>query len=602
MLDIFLEELHKIYLNIREGECTQTYAKAFKDQWCGNGNTETMLGDCYQKLCKKETKKSSGSFYTPSEIVAYMTSEALEAVDLAKTPDIRILDPSCGGGYFLIEAFGLLMKKAGSAGITQPERHILTKNLFGCDLDETAVEICIVEFFILTGILAGGICTGDFLLDDFEEVDFILGNPPYMGHKQIEAAYRQKLTSLYDDVFYDKGDLSYCFIKKAIGTLKNAGRLLFITSRYMLEAQNGEGVRRLMLRTGHLQHIVDFYGIRLIKGAGVDNMILDYIKGDESVKSDEAACGSMSTSAMKETVTYRFKKAATGQGMRVFEDIQSGTHQLVDCKRLNLLNQSSGGFSFLSEEEEQLLNKIVGLSLSEIAMSSQGIISGCDGAFILTPQQADFYRVEKNLLFPWIKSSAISQYSLQPVESASLQLIYSNLMHNVEEDYPNALTYISRCRERLEERRECKNGVRKWYELQWGRTLELFLGRKLIFPYKSTSNRFAIDEGNCFSADVYSITIKPIFESFFSYEYLAGILNSSLYEFYIKSMAKKLGEDLYDYYPNKVMTLRIPEGIPGIEDAVIQGGIHIKERIDHILSSYYCMTGSESEILRKWCE
>ncbi|MPN64195.1 hypothetical protein SDC9_211966 [bioreactor metagenome] len=36
------------------------------------------------------------------------------------------------------------------------------------------------------------------------------------------------------------------------------------------------------------------------------------------------------------------------------------------------------------------------------------------------------------------------------------------------------------------------------------------------------------------------------------------ILNSNLYEFYFKTFAKKLGEDLYEYYPNNLMKLRIP--------------------------------------------
>ena len=54
--------------------------------------------------------------------------------------------------------------------------------------------------------------------------------------------------------------------------------------------------------------------------------------------------------------------------------------------------------------------------------------------------------------------------------------------------------------------------------------------KKIMYPYKSFENRFAIDENNSFSsADVYSFYVKKEYEDTFSYEYLVGILNSEVY-------------------------------------------------------------------------
>jgi adenine-specific DNA-methyltransferase len=36
------------------------------------------------------------------------------------------------------------------------------------------------------------------------------------------------------------------------------------------------------------------------------------------------------------------------------------------------------------------------------------------------------------------------------------------------------------------------------------------------------------------------------------------VLNSDIYEFYFKTFGKKLGENLYEYYPNNLMKLCIP--------------------------------------------
>ena len=43
----------------------------------------------------------------------------------------------------------------------------------------------------------------------------------------------------------------------------------------------------------------------------------------------------------------------------------------------------------------------------------------------------------------------------------------------------------------------------------------------------------------------------------FSYEYIVGLLNSSIYDRYFKIKAKKISKNLYDYYPNKVMKIKI---------------------------------------------
>ena len=79
-----------------------------------------------------------------------------------------------------------------------------------------------------------------------------------------------------------------------------------------------------------------------------------------------------------------------------------------------------------------------------------------------------------------------------------------------------------------------------------------------MYPYKALKNRFAIDEDNrFFSADVYSFYINSEYEDIFSYEYLVGILNSEVYNKYFKINAKKISKNTYDYYPNKVMKIKI---------------------------------------------
>jgi hypothetical protein len=192
--------------------------------------------------------------------------------------------------------------------------------------------------------------------------------------------------------------------------------------------------------------------------------------------------------------------------------------------------------------------------LKDICISFQGIITGCDKAFIIDKRDTDENIEEKKLLKNWVKNKHIKKYKLD--ENKKL-LIYSNDIVD-EEEYPKSINYISNYKEKLLNRRECRKNIRKWYELQWGRQKELFERKKIMYPYKAKENRFAIDYKNSFcSADVYSFYIKEEYENEFSYEYIVGLLNSSIYDTYFKTFAKKITSDLYDYYPNKVMEIKI---------------------------------------------
>lgn len=252
---------------------------------------------------------------------------------------------------------------------------------------------------------------------------------------------------------------------------------------------------------------------------------------------------------------------------------------------------------FLSSKEKEILNKIKGVYLDNICESFQGIITGCDKAFVLKKNKADILNIEKELLKPWIKSSNIEKFKVLPSDEV---IIYSNLIED-EGKYKKALEYINIKRNSLENRRECKKGLRKWYELQWGRSKEIFEEKKIVFPYKSSSNRFSIDYGNYFSADVYIIKIRDMFLNTTSYEYICGILNSSIYEFYIKSMAKKLGDNIYEYYPNKIMYIKIPEYVEEIEKEVKDIKDDTLYKIDMILCRLFNITLEEYKIIRSWC-
>ena len=106
------------------------------------------LGAYYESILDRESRREGGVYYTPPFIVDYMVEHSLGALLKDKTPDeaakIKIVDPACGAGIFLLGAYQFLFdwhkKYFGSLTLEQ-RRKILTDNIFGVDIDPLAVEI-----------------------------------------------------------------------------------------------------------------------------------------------------------------------------------------------------------------------------------------------------------------------------------------------------------------------------------------------------------------------------------------------------------------------------------------------------------------------------
>ena len=131
---------------------------------------------------KPEVKKAGGVFYTPTYIVDYVVEHAvgrlLEGLTPKQASDLRILDPACGSGSFLIgvyqylldwhrdwyvaDAKGRTTKHAkvlfqGPGGVWQltsaEKKRILLNNIFGVDIDAQAVET--TKLSLLLKVLEG---------------------------------------------------------------------------------------------------------------------------------------------------------------------------------------------------------------------------------------------------------------------------------------------------------------------------------------------------------------------------------------------------------------------------------------------------------------
>lgn len=127
---------------------------------------------------KPEVKKAGGVYYTPTYIVDYIVGQTLGAwlkdKTISQAAQLRVLDPACGSGSFLIAAYQYLLdwylqkygaqrsapKRAiyrggkGQWRLTSGERkRILLAHIYGVDVDPQAVEV--TKLSLLLKVLEG---------------------------------------------------------------------------------------------------------------------------------------------------------------------------------------------------------------------------------------------------------------------------------------------------------------------------------------------------------------------------------------------------------------------------------------------------------------
>ncbi|MHB1318198.1 MAG: Eco57I restriction-modification methylase domain-containing protein, partial [Anaerolineae bacterium] len=179
---------------------------------------------------KPEVRKAGGVYYTPRYIVDYIVAHTVGELLRDKTPAqaawLRILDPACGSGSFLLGAYDYLLRwhlewytshetkqarretyqgPGGEWRLTSDEKkRILLNNLYGVDIDPQAVEV--TKLSLLLKVLEGE--TSDTLQMEMFQARALpdLGSNIKCGNSLISSDFfqgRQGLlapqTGLFDD-------------------------------------------------------------------------------------------------------------------------------------------------------------------------------------------------------------------------------------------------------------------------------------------------------------------------------------------------------------------------------------------------------------------
>lgn len=273
-----------------------------------------LISNIYEEFyhtTKQEDKKGTGSHYTPSVLAEFVLSEVLTHQRLATNP--VVLDPACGSGIFLVEAFRRIvrfkMQQSGMPLSAFDLRAILQNQIRGIEINKNAVEITAFSLYLALlhyqnpkDILAqisefspnkplphliydqqneskANYYNTLFLRNAFDiqlpiqpaSIDIVVGNPPWgfvtkNASSDIKTAQDKALEwcKKTDWKIGDK-ELSQAFIARSLDFLKEgAGEaaLLVSTGVFLKRHINSQLFRKKWLKQTTVKKVVNFAHVR----------------------------------------------------------------------------------------------------------------------------------------------------------------------------------------------------------------------------------------------------------------------------------------------------------------------------------------------------
>lgn len=106
-------------------------------------NTEPADGDDGADAPQRTKGRTEGAYYTPLPLVNFMLAEMENRHPLRQ--GMKVFDPSCGSGAFLVQAYRKLIEKTYPMTKPRPKpselRELLRTSIFGCDVDGDACQV-----------------------------------------------------------------------------------------------------------------------------------------------------------------------------------------------------------------------------------------------------------------------------------------------------------------------------------------------------------------------------------------------------------------------------------------------------------------------------
>jgi len=276
----------------------------------------------------KSKARQDGAFYTPAVLAEFVLSRVLTVKELKNNP--KVLDPACGSGIFLVEAFRRIVRfawknKKKSLDFNEI-KEILRNQIFGIEVNEEAARITAFSLYLamlhyldspsileqikkgnkLPNLLKSNKKGGDFYNtirvnnafdksnNDLKNIDIVVGNPPWgaPGNKADEITKKRQTTMIdwCQENSYPIGDKepSQAFLWRSLDFLKKNGHCALLTSAGVLfkHSPPTQAFRKEWMKQVCLNEVFNFTHVRkfFFKGAISPFVMIHFTKEEQKNK------------------------------------------------------------------------------------------------------------------------------------------------------------------------------------------------------------------------------------------------------------------------------------------------------------------------------
>jgi N-6 DNA Methylase len=589
----------------------------YTPQWVADYLAEQTLGPWFE-----EAKTRCG---WPSAECSAPSREQLSAYEAA-VRQIRIVDPACGSGVLLVAAFRRLLAERSAierervrlAGGDVCERvdearlasDILASNIFGVDIDPTAVELAKLALSLHAdappSALDGAIHCGNSLVTPdfwagrardpdrmdrvnafdwraaFPEVwpdgadrgfDIVLGNPPYVKLQTLRAVDPEVAAWLqaargpdtYESARTGNFDLYLPFIEQGLRLLAPHGRMAYIAPSLWTMNRSGKGLRRLVRAQQSLERWVDLGSFQVFGEAATYTALQVFRRdGAQAIRIAAAPGGAAAdvdwSSADLEVAYDAFDPD------REWLMVAGPERTLIDrlaasCPRLDDPSVTKG--------------IIVGLQTSADAVYHLTRVA--KGRYRCKPAGAPAYgvEIEDEIMKPLVSGEAAKRYAapqtniwlLFPYErtaSGAMQLIPQAGM---ERRFPRAWAHLRSCEAPLRGRERGRFDDAAWWRFGRHQNLDKQDIPKLLVPRLVKRLRTSFDAAGRYyldNVDVGGVMPAQGVDGM----YLAAVLNGPLADFVFRRISKPFQNDFRSANRQFIAPLPVPNASPEAQTAI----------------------------------
>lgn len=538
----------------------------------------------------------------------------------------KVCDPACGSGAFLIHVLEYLLKERlkvsqeyarvtrqgeslFEANTEQEIREILSRNIYGVDINPSSIEITKLALWLHTAKPDQALCDldenirdgnsligpefGNFMqlsmldVNKQEEInvfdwqaafpkvfdgnnpdgagfDCIVGNPPYVKLQNFRKKYSEVAeflkdgknsdgTSVYLSTQANNFDLYLPFIEKGIHLLNGRGRMGYIAPSVWRINEYGEGLRAYLHKGRYLDRWIDFGSYQVFDVTTYTALQFYSKTPNEKVRFVYAPDGAVSNTPDWDDKNW-----------------------CISYKRLSNTNP----WVFVPEHERKLIEKLskgnFRLDDKKVSSSiSQGLISGAFKIFANERVGKDTYvsthtgdnvevRIEDKICKPLISSHDIDRFCLNdpPLkiifpyknDSGQEKIIEADQM---AKNFPLCWRYLNDHETFLRSRDSGKMNHEGWYGYSRNQNLNKQDSPKVVIAGTALYIEAAVDfEGNYATNDkrVYSVYAEKD-ELYF----LCAILNSAVSNFVFTRIARPKSGGYFDVETQFLAPLPVPK-------------------------------------------